>query len=649
MASIRTSIVNTLGRGGGGEASPASASPSPTGTPPPPPRAATLSQMIAMIDRIARETSEGQQEVLINDLYECDGTAVEKILLQVVHVAVTMNTRNQLAMKRYLLHLATTSMLLGFRLWWMAEAVTPSFVALGLGDRVADLRDIIESATVNRKILMKGGKGLERPSRGLSAAESASPEAILLEVKRKQSRLTLFTHQRAFIAALTNISALLVKVSDRSKRKAELRRLLEDVNDRFVSKGRVYFPLTSAKDPVRWIVNICLQECTVFSSRERAPYLILFETITDYGTTSVDPSLSPVLDPQQEALRPTLPATPPQADGAAGGVEGFGGFGSGAPAASASASSAAGPSPTQVFNNPEADAIIHKVFGESNESKQARLRAASPYGKHPTWSTHGVIVKAGDDLKQEELALQLIDLFNQIWTDARLTLCVKPYAAISTTPDGGVIELVTDASSIDGVKKAAGVTSLKQFFTTAFGGENSAAYSAAQKNFVETMAGYSIVCYLLQIKDRHNGNLMLTREGHLVHIDFGFMLSTSPGGMGFESAPFKLSNELAEIMGGAGSAPFQYFKVLAMQGLLAVRERAREVIALLEIMIPYNTLPCYGPDPRAVVKQVESRFKLDLPTDVEYALYVRELVSISLDNWRTRRYDHFQTFQNGII
>lgn len=51
----------------------------------------------------------------------------------------------------------------------------------------------------------------------------------------------------------------------------------------------------------------------------------------------------------------------------------------------------------------------------------------------------------------------------------------------------------------------------------------------------------------LQVKDRHNGNLLLDEDGHIIHIDFGFMLSNSPGGVNFESAPFKLTRELLEV------------------------------------------------------------------------------------------------------
>jgi phosphatidylinositol 4-kinase len=209
--------------------------------------------------------------------------------------------------------------------------------------------------------------------------------------------------------------------------------------------------------------------------------------------------------------------------------------------------------------------------------------------------------------------------------------------------------MLTDASSIDSIKKAAQVQSLHQFFVRAYGGEDSKAFAIAQRNFIESMAGYSVVSFLMQIKDRHNGNLMLTRAGHLVHIDFGFMLATSPGGIKFESAPFKLSQELVDVMGGVSSPTFSYFKVLFFQGLKAARDHAEEVVALVELMTSYNTIACFGPDPAEVVQQIRQRMRFDLESDVEFAVYVKELIAISVDNWRTKKYDQFQTLQNGII
>ena len=74
-----------------------------------------------------------------------------------------------------------------------------------------------------------------------------------------------------------------------------------------------------------------------------------------------------------------------------------------------------------------------------------------------------------------------------------------------------------------------------------------------------------------QIKDRHNGNILIDADGHIVHIDFGFLLSNSPGGnINFESAPFKLTSEYVQLMGGARSPTFARFrdsgKVIAGKG-----------------------------------------------------------------------------------
>ena len=56
-----------------------------------------------------------------------------------------------------------------------------------------------------------------------------------------------------------------------------------------------------------------------------------------------------------------------------------------------------------------------------------------------------------------------------------------------------------------------------------------------------------------------------------MHIDFGFFLSHAPGkGMKFEKAPFKLTAEVVEVLGGERSTAFSEYRELMKQGFMAL-------------------------------------------------------------------------------
>jgi phosphatidylinositol kinase/protein kinase (PI-3 family) len=80
---------------------------------------------------------------------------------------------------------------------------------------------------------------------------------------------------------------------------------------------------------------------------------------------------------------------------------------------------------------------------------------------------------------------------------------------------------------------------------------------------------------------------LLDNKGHVVHIDFGFYLTNSPGGMTnftFESAPFKLTKEYVEVMGGPDGEMFDYFKSLLTKAFFEVRKHIDDLIAMIQIM-----------------------------------------------------------------
>jgi len=135
------------------------------------------------------------------------------------------------------------------------------------------------------------------------------------------------------------------------------------------------------------------------------------------------------------------------------------------------------------------------------------------------------------------------------------------------------------------------------------------------------MAAYSVVSYVLQIKDRHNGNMLIDEDGHIIHIgttrartpphqrgqqiadtrslshaDFGFIFDIVPGGniATFEVSPFKLSSEMLDLLGGKiDSAPFKEFMKYVTQGFLAVREHTESIITIVALMMD-TSLNCFN-------------------------------------------------------
>ena len=80
-----------------------------------------------------------------------------------------------------------------------------------------------------------------------------------------------------------------------------------------------------------------------------------------------------------------------------------------------------------------------------------------------------------------------------------------------------------DAASIDSLKRnhSSATASLSTLFDALYGPPPSEARRQATRNFTRSCAAWAVVSYLLQLKDRHNGNILLHALGHLVHIDFG--------------------------------------------------------------------------------------------------------------------------------
>ncbi|KAJ4153370.1 hypothetical protein LMH87_009860 [Akanthomyces muscarius] len=301
------------------------------------------------------------------------------------------------------------------------------------------------------------------------------------------------------------------------------------------------------------------------------------------------------------------------------------------------------------------------VFGEAWEAKKERIRKSSPYGWMKNWDLVSVIVKTGADLRQEAFACQLISVCHKIWVDAGVDVWVKLMRILVTGESSGLIETITNGVSLHSLKRSLTMASiesgknprhriatLKDHFLKAFGEPDSEPHRAGIDAFKRSLAAYSVISYILQLKDRHNGNVLIDSEGHIIHIDFGFMLSNSPGSVGFEAAPFKLTHEYVDVLGGLGSQDYEDYKKLCKQAFQALRRSADYIVDLVAMMGRESKMPCFSVGVTTATSSLRQRFQLHLSADEAEQFVETDLIAKSFGSYYTRLYDTFQYRTQGI-
>ncbi len=265
------------------------------------------------------------------------------------------------------------------------------------------------------------------------------------------------------------------------------------------------------------------------------------------------------------------------------------------------------------------------------------------------WDLLSVIVKTGSDLRQEAFACQLIRICAKIWEDAGVPVWVKQMRILVTGESSGLIETITNGVSLHSLKRsltlatiAAGTNPRKRFatlkdhFVKTFGDIDTDSYKAAEDAFMRSLAAYSILSYILQLKDRHNGNILIDHHGHIIHIDFGFMLSNSPGSVGFEAAPFKLTQDYVDVLGGVGSPTFEGYKKLCKQAFQALRKSAENIVMVVEMMGKESKMACFASGAQQTTNQLRQRFMLHLSREEAEGFVETDLVAKSIGSYYTR-------------
>jgi phosphatidylinositol 3-kinase len=238
--------------------------------------------------------------------------------------------------------------------------------------------------------------------------------------------------------------------------------------------------------------------------------------------------------------------------------------------------------------------------------------------------------KSGDDVRQDQLVIQMIRLFDDLLKQNGLDLCLTPYRVLATSPNDGFVEVVPNCTTFQDVEKEGVVRYLRKFHS------NQSDFDAAMDRFVKSCAGYCVITFLLGIGDRHLENLLLISDGRLFHIDFGFILGHDPKPF---PPPMKLNKEMVEAMGGLKSKSFLKFKEYTCSAYNIIRKHAKLLLHLLVLMAEASIEQISGgTDPKVNFLKVQDKLRLDL-NDAAATQYIQGVIDAAIGSFFTNVWD----------
>lgn len=235
-----------------------------------------------------------------------------------------------------------------------------------------------------------------------------------------------------------------------------------------------------------------------------------------------------------------------------------------------------------------------------------------------------IIFKKGDDLRQDQLVIQMVSLMDRLLKLENLDLQLTPYKVLATNQDEGMLEFIPSKSLAQVLNEHKSIINyLQQYHYDEVGPFGITA--TCLETFVKSCAGYCVIMYILGVGDRHLDNLLLRDDGQLFHVDFGFILGRDPKPF---PPPMKLCKEMVEAMGGAESDHYGRFKSYCCEAYNILRKSSNLILNLFHLMAGAN-IPDIASDPEKEILKLQEKFRLDLD-DEEAIQYFQTLINDSV-------------------
>jgi phosphatidylinositol-4,5-bisphosphate 3-kinase len=200
-----------------------------------------------------------------------------------------------------------------------------------------------------------------------------------------------------------------------------------------------------------------------------------------------------------------------------------------------------------------------RVMASKQAPLRLRFRNASKSAPHNA-QVVGMFFKVGDDLRQDQLVMQVLRTMDDLWRREGEDYCMTAYGVLPTAERQGLVEEVPDSVTETHCLLRSGVLSshsIYEYLRSNYLGSDPAFDTVVRQRFRRSQAGYAVATAVLGIADRHPSNVMIQSTGRYYHIDFGHFLGNykTKGGIQREGESvdgghvFHFTPAMAEMIG----------------------------------------------------------------------------------------------------
>ena len=207
-----------------------------------------------------------------------------------------------------------------------------------------------------------------------------------------------------------------------------------------------------------------------------------------------------------------------------------------------------------------------------------------------------------DDIRKDHIVLGIINIIHDILKteEQGMDIDIVRYEVMPTSHAHGYIEIVENAMTIFSIIEKSGMTIQNYILNN----NKNQLICTFREKFIKSTALYCVVSYLLGIGDRHLDNIMISRDGLLFHIDFGFILGQDPKYS--NNRLIRVTPEIVNVIGGYGTDDYDYFKKVCVRIYNRLRLHVNLFACLLSIV------PQIDPsiDMETLKKELTDRFEV---------------------------------------